>query len=87
MNVNYEGRCVGSLLGTACGDILGAAVEGSAASAIRRPGLNRSPNRGRHDRKDGDDDGGALLARWRHAPAAALFPPSRREASPAARSI
>jgi len=31
----HEDRCVGCLLGTACGDILGAAVEGAAASEIR----------------------------------------------------
>ena len=35
MNIGYEDRCVGCLLGTACGDILGAAVEGWAASEIR----------------------------------------------------
>ena len=27
---SHEDRCIGCLLGTACGDILGAAVEGSA---------------------------------------------------------
>ena len=31
----YEGRCVGCLLGGTCGDILGAAVEGSSARDIR----------------------------------------------------
>jgi len=34
--IRHEDRCVGCLLGTACGDILGAAVEGSAASEIRK---------------------------------------------------
>ena len=34
--VAHEDRCVGCLLGTACGDILGAAVEGWPASAIHR---------------------------------------------------
>lgn len=34
-SITYEHRCVGCLLGTACGDILGAAVEGMAASEIR----------------------------------------------------
>lgn len=33
--VSHEDRCIGCLLGTACGDILGAAVEGCAASEIR----------------------------------------------------
>jgi ADP-ribosylglycohydrolase len=33
--VSHEDRCVGCLLGTACGDILGAAVEGSSARDIR----------------------------------------------------
>lgn len=33
--VSHEDGCVGSLLGTACGDILGAAVEGSSARDIR----------------------------------------------------
>ncbi len=31
---SHEDRCVGSLLGTACGDILGAAVEGNSRSEI-----------------------------------------------------
>jgi poly(ADP-ribose) glycohydrolase ARH3 len=31
----YEDRCIGCLLGTACGDILGAGVEGQPANAIR----------------------------------------------------
>lgn len=35
MAITHEDRCVGSLLSTACGDILGAAVEGMAASEIR----------------------------------------------------
>ncbi len=34
MEPSFQDRCVGSLLGTACGDILGAAVEGWPASAI-----------------------------------------------------
>lgn len=34
---SHEDRCAGSLLGTACGDILGAAVEGSSARDIREP--------------------------------------------------
>jgi len=34
--ISHEDRCVGCLLGTACGDILGAAVEGWPASAIHR---------------------------------------------------
>jgi poly(ADP-ribose) glycohydrolase ARH3 len=33
--IAYEDRCVGCLLGTACGDILGAVVEGSSARDIR----------------------------------------------------
>jgi len=33
--ISHEDRCVGCLLGTACGDILGAAVEGSSARDIR----------------------------------------------------
>ena len=33
--ISHEDRCVGCLLGTACGDILGAAVEGSSAREIR----------------------------------------------------
>jgi hypothetical protein len=33
--VAYPDRCVGCLLGTACGDILGAAVEGGSAREIR----------------------------------------------------
>ena len=33
--VSHEDRCVGCPLGTACGDILGAAVEGSSARDIR----------------------------------------------------
>jgi poly(ADP-ribose) glycohydrolase ARH3 len=32
--ISHEDRCVGCLLGTACGDILGAAVEGSSAREI-----------------------------------------------------
>ncbi len=32
----HEDRCIGCLLGTACGDILGAAVEGWSASDIRQ---------------------------------------------------
>jgi poly(ADP-ribose) glycohydrolase ARH3 len=32
---SHEDRCLGCLLGTACGDILGAAVEGSSAREIR----------------------------------------------------
>lgn len=36
MDVSYEDRCVGCLLGTACGDILGAGVEGWSATDIRR---------------------------------------------------
>ena len=36
MSNSHEDRCVGCLLGTACGDILGAAVEGWAASEIRQ---------------------------------------------------
>jgi poly(ADP-ribose) glycohydrolase ARH3 len=36
MAITHEDRCVGSLLGTACGDILGAVVEGWAASEIRQ---------------------------------------------------
>lgn len=32
--ISHEDRCIGCLLGTACGDILGAAVEGLPASAI-----------------------------------------------------
>ena len=35
--VSHEDRCVGSLLGTACGDILGAAAEGMAASEPDTP--------------------------------------------------
>ena len=35
MRLTHEDRCVGSLLGTACGDILGAAVEGWSARSIR----------------------------------------------------
>jgi len=35
MTVNHEDRCIGCLLGVACGDILGAAVEGLSASSIR----------------------------------------------------
>ncbi len=35
MDVPHEDRCVGCLLGTACGDILGASVEGWSASEIR----------------------------------------------------
>jgi poly(ADP-ribose) glycohydrolase ARH3 len=31
----FEDRCTGCLLGTACGDILGAAVEGWSAAEIR----------------------------------------------------
>jgi ADP-ribosylglycohydrolase len=31
----HEDRCIGCLLGTACGDILGAAVEGMSAADIR----------------------------------------------------
>jgi len=31
----FEDRCIGCLLGTACGDILGAVVEGMAAGEIR----------------------------------------------------
>jgi hypothetical protein len=34
-NTGHEDRCVGCLLGTACGDILGAAVEGLPASASK----------------------------------------------------
>ena len=33
--ISHEDRCIGCLLGTACGDILGAAVEGSSAREIR----------------------------------------------------
>ena len=33
--ISHEDRCIGCLLGTACGDILGAAVEGAAVSEIR----------------------------------------------------
>ena len=33
--VSHEDRCIGCLLGTACGDILGAAVEGSSSREIR----------------------------------------------------
>jgi poly(ADP-ribose) glycohydrolase ARH3 len=33
--VTHENRCIGCLLGTACGDILGAAVEGQPADTIR----------------------------------------------------
>ena len=33
--ISYEDRCIGCLLGTACGDILGAGVEGMAISEIR----------------------------------------------------
>lgn len=33
--ISYEDRCIGCLLGTACGDILGAAVEGHSAATIR----------------------------------------------------
>lgn len=36
MNDSHEDRCVGCLLGVACGDILGAAVEGWPAAAIRQ---------------------------------------------------
>lgn len=36
MTLNHEDRCVGCLVGTACGDILGAAVEGWSATDIRR---------------------------------------------------
>jgi len=36
MTVNHEDRSIGCLLGTACGDILGAAVEGWPASEIHR---------------------------------------------------
>jgi hypothetical protein len=36
MHPNHEDRCVGCLPGVACGDILGAAVEGCAASEIRQ---------------------------------------------------
>lgn len=35
MDADHEDRCVGCLLGTACGDILGASVEGWSASEIR----------------------------------------------------
>ena len=35
-NPSHEDRCIGCLLGTACGDILGAAVEGWPASDIRQ---------------------------------------------------
>ncbi len=35
MECSFEDRCVGCLLGTTCGDILGAAVEGWPASEIR----------------------------------------------------
>lgn len=35
MTLSHEDRCTGCLLGVACGDILGAAVEGWAASEIR----------------------------------------------------
>jgi poly(ADP-ribose) glycohydrolase ARH3 len=35
-NAGHVDRCIGCLLGTACGDILGAAVEGWAASEIRK---------------------------------------------------
>jgi ADP-ribosylglycohydrolase len=34
--MTHEARCIGCLLGTACGDILGAGVEGWAASEIRQ---------------------------------------------------
>ena len=33
--ISHEDRCIGCLLGTACGDILGATVEGHSARAIR----------------------------------------------------
>lgn len=36
MEPSFQDRCLGSLLGTVCGDILGAAVEGWPASAIGR---------------------------------------------------
>jgi poly(ADP-ribose) glycohydrolase ARH3 len=36
MTFNHEDRSIGCLLGTACGDILGAAVEGWSATDIRR---------------------------------------------------
>lgn len=35
MHISHEDRCVGCLLGTACGDILGAAAEGWSASEIQ----------------------------------------------------
>jgi len=35
MDARHEDRCVGCLLGTLCGDILGASVEGWRASDIR----------------------------------------------------
>ena len=34
-NLEHEDRCIGCLLGVACGDILGAGLEGMAASEIR----------------------------------------------------
>jgi len=36
MPIAHEDRSIGCLLGTACGDILGAAVEGWSAADIRR---------------------------------------------------
>ena len=45
--ITHEDRCIGSLLGTACGDILGAAVEGMAArksaASTARSGTSSSP--------------------------------------------
>ena len=35
MEPSFQDRCVGSLLGTACGDILGAAVQGWPASIVQ----------------------------------------------------
>src|SRR5689334_22055298 len=37
MSISHEDRCIGCLLGVACGDILGAAVEGLARSEICEP--------------------------------------------------